>query len=1113
MAAAAVEAAAENVSSSSLAAATAATEMSAVINQSLPVSPLLVNATTTTATSIAKNFTQSSFREHSPTIKEEIYQVSQLLGQLSWHLSKICTLIWQEYIFALADEMRQYEPRDLALIIVLSFACALYAEVYHFGKETGWKCAIWVMDLTEEIEELIDQECNHGDKQQKQLRRRRTKRNRNGIATGSLIETKKNETKTLLHHLIHLIYGQKDDTNHPSTQGDDDDDMSFRTCKSTPVSKPPSSKWYKPKAPQPQSKAKSKSNSPLKRKRSKPLIYFHGQPMDLPGQDASSSSNNSLENGTPEDAEEASEGIEKASAATTQSSSDSETNKPLTDTTEKTTNTTLKKESTTAESMEEEVGLNDQDDNEVPNRPSDFSVYRNGNGLDSGLERSHTTDSSATPTRRNNTDKLRASLQRANTTENRNPSANGDGGWRTTDPRLLLSRSDGLRISQSEDAEGSIAVTSTPAVVAPNKRVSRTQRSSSEHQLKSDLLKPTASLASYFSSGNHNNNTNNKADARSDDGMNKSAVVVTGMWNDFKRTMTSTTTGTAAGSAHTSTNLSSQELEELEQMALALKSNLAYVPRTVRFGSTTYEDCFSGAAAVDFLAKHTQKSRDEAVILGRQIVFQFNLFANVDQIMRLFPQTHLDSSMLQDSPTIFYRLLAYLPSEVKDMPMEQKMNIFEKGIVLKDRRIGLRLVQNCFSGSDAVSYLWQYRLAPSREEAVALGSRFVTEFNMFEPVDRVHDFADASNLLFRFVPRKKRYFSVTDILSPMLDNLRHELNNNYNAESGQMSEETSDISSGGGMDDDDDELEQERGSFKGKGKIEVRAPDYWQLREVAEVLERGVQVNQPGKDKPAGGRRKSMHKDTFQASRAVTFMVRSGLAKSRKDAEQLGQRLEREFNLMLDVTGKHNFSDSNHCFYFTDKNERYDNPVRIPMPLEELAKLFEEGVSVNDNKPGLIVSHRKTFTGKDAVDFLCSSAIAPSRLEAIRVGRLLVEKFHLFDPVTGSLEFSDDAELFRFRVPDKRPFLGRNASSLADLVSKNIPEQLQRIAEMFLAGVKVSENKLRSKSYLQTFVVRTIARLCLIKIMGCAYLAVVVIFPLGYLIFPHVIKLLPTVLI
>ena len=532
-----------------------------------------------------------------------------------------------------------------------------------------------------------------------------------------------------------------------------------------------------------------------------------------------------------------------------------------------------------------------------------------------------------------------------------------------------------------------------------------------------------------------------------------------------------------------STTITNDDLLELERIAKAVKDNVPTMEYFEPRKQKKYKNCFYGSAVVDFLCQCTRTTRSDATEIGRELVQHFGLFVPTTVKMLSSngtPRATGSTYLLQDSNSTVYRFMAFLPSEVQKMNLEAKSARFEEGVSVKDRRLGLRRYKKCFIGSEAVSYLVKSRLANSRLEALDLGKRFIVEFNLFEPVNRDHDFIDSRAKLYRFVDKKYRYFSINNMLSTRLIQM------------GQMT--ASDVSDDDDLDDKSsmDGRSERTGSVDGEekhvGKEEIVANDYQRLVEIAEIMERGVKVSDNTKKAgPKSSSKKVSYQNTFVGARAVTFMVTSGLARNREEAQKLGRRLELEFNLFSEVSGKYDFRDCNHYYKFTDKQDRLTKPMRVDKPLEEIAEIFEEGVVIKDNTHRL-KTYKNTFSGSKAVDFLVNSRMARDRDQAVRIGCQLVYFYNLFENVTGTRDFCDDYHFFRFTPESERLdpedvarerrrksggmtlLMDRSHRSRAMLVPRNIPQEMLGQIDSFIEGIKVKENKFRGKSYPKTFV-------------------------------------------
>lgn len=111
---------------------------------------------------------------------------------------------------------------------------------------------------------------------------------------------------------------------------------------------------------------------------------------------------------------------------------------------------------------------------------------------------------------------------------------------------------------------------------------------------------------------------------------------------------------------------------------------------------------------------------------------------------------------------------------------------------------------------------------------------------------------------------------------------------------------------------------------------------------------------------------------------AVTYMVNSSLAKSRKDAVYLGRRFQKELNLFSHVTGAHLFKDDFLFFKFSDQkkiNRRKSLMSDITSPstlsdgvsesqfsLDKIGDMLQKGVKTQDRRYHLRV-YKDCFIG------------------------------------------------------------------------------------------------------------------------------------------------------
>ncbi|KAL7532121.1 hypothetical protein ACHAXR_004452, partial [Thalassiosira sp. AJA248-18] len=89
-------------------------------------------------------------------------------------------------------------------------------------------------------------------------------------------------------------------------------------------------------------------------------------------------------------------------------------------------------------------------------------------------------------------------------------------------------------------------------------------------------------------------------------------------------------------------------------------------------------------------------------------------------------------------------------AELSQDPLDAIADQFRAGVEIKDRKYRFSTYRTCFVGKDAVSFMVQDGLASSREEAVQLGQSIMTELNLFEHVERDHEFKD-DFLFYRFI--------------------------------------------------------------------------------------------------------------------------------------------------------------------------------------------------------------------------------------------------------------------------------------------------------------------------------------------------------------------------
>ena len=97
--------------------------------------------------------------------------------------------------------------------------------------------------------------------------------------------------------------------------------------------------------------------------------------------------------------------------------------------------------------------------------------------------------------------------------------------------------------------------------------------------------------------------------------------------------------------------------------------------------------------------------------------------------------------------------------------------------------------------------------------------------------------------------------------------------------------------------------------------------------------------------------------------------------------------------------------------------------------LDELAAQFKANIKVEDRKYRLS-TYKDCFVGSEAVDYLVASGAAPTRHDAVELGKAL-QATHLFEHVTRDHQFADDKLFYRF-LNEKE----RGAPSLDDKGNK-----------------------------------------------------------------------------
>jgi hypothetical protein len=193
--------------------------------------------------------------------------------------------------------------------------------------------------------------------------------------------------------------------------------------------------------------------------------------------------------------------------------------------------------------------------------------------------------------------------------------------------------------------------------------------------------------------------------------------------------------------------------------------------------------------------------------------------------------------------------------KAQEMSLDEIASAFENGVFVKNRKHRMRTFPNSFVGSEAVDFLMKSNLAETRFQAVQLGRKLATVYDIFQSADSARDcvFRD-EDLLYKFIQQHKR--------KPRLS-----------MEGEAMDDNTSEASS-----------------------------STVNLVQVSIAFEEGVSVRDHKY-------RLKVYRDSFVGSKAVDYLVNSSMAQDRKEAVHVGRRLAQEFNLFRHVTGDHEFKD------------------------------------------------------------------------------------------------------------------------------------------------------------------------------------------------------------
>ena len=193
-----------------------------------------------------------------------------------------------------------------------------------------------------------------------------------------------------------------------------------------------------------------------------------------------------------------------------------------------------------------------------------------------------------------------------------------------------------------------------------------------------------------------------------------------------------------------------------------------------------------------------------------------------------------------------------------ELPLPQIADRFEHGVKVKAHSYRMKQYPNTFVGVEAVDFLVQSRLADSRTAALRIGKALVDRYGLFVKVTGDVEFAD-DQFLFQFTPKDQRKEIPPQDSTSMLDGSIQRLSFSQHDSS------------------ESDVLEDAR---RAEIVFEPETPAKIRLSEVADLFLSGVKV----KSNRYRGRG---YPRTFVGSEAVTFLVNSSCAPSRKAAVEV----------------------------------------------------------------------------------------------------------------------------------------------------------------------------------------------------------------------------------
>lgn len=458
----------------------------------------------------------------------------------------------------------------------------------------------------------------------------------------------------------------------------------------------------------------------------------------------------------------------------------------------------------------------------------------------------------------------------------------------------------------------------------------------------------------------------------------------------------------------------------------------------------------------------------------------------------------------------------------------------ERWLPIRDNRWRLRTYRKTFVGTECVDFLVRSQFSKSRSEAVELGRRLATEFNLFEHVAADHEFKD-EHLFYRFVEPERRThpndslrFSVRDEGDPELQKIAKTLRMNlevqshrmhhlklykdcflacdavtYMVEEGIAKTRREAVALGQRLEMElhlwyhagqklkfNDEYlffrfqtlgdrDASTKSFRSTGA----GRSIGQLSQIASLLKRGLEVRN------RTFRLKSYPK-CFIASHAVDYMVKEGFCISREEAVDLGKELQRELGLWHHVCNDHEFEDQYFFFRFSNyadsttdddtmsfkSGDSNDDSHRSDISIDEVASKLVRGINVKD-RTFKLKKYRNCFLGNEAVDFMVQAKLASSRADAVALGRELLQKHELFYHVTRSRSFEDEYYFYRFSQDASFGSYSGSLDGSTESFSLDVSErchmdrdELLQIGERLHRSVRIQNRKYRFMSFRNCFI-------------------------------------------